>query len=141
MPVSASARVMARAAKFPIGPIVITARSFPSFSFRPFPTGISSKRTCQVHQYAASTGVADHRERSLVRQLCRIIRQRNSCSSIGELIVRLEIGRKTCHIKSSVMSRTVFANQSGAVETQNNWEILIATSWMILSCARCIKEE
>ena len=42
LPDSVSARAMAVAALFPIGPMLITARSLPSFNFRPLPTGISS---------------------------------------------------------------------------------------------------
>lgn len=40
-PFSCSARRMAAAAVYPMGPRVMTARSFPSFSLRPVPTVIS----------------------------------------------------------------------------------------------------
>ena len=97
---------------------VVTIFQFPAFSYRDF-----FQRTFPVNHYPASSRITDHK-RTFIRQLCCVHQSAQFMfihwGGDGQVGYRTQIS----HIESSVMSRTVFADKSGTVETQYNGKIL-----------------
>ena len=97
---------------------IFSVLQFPSFAYRNF-----FKRAFPVHQYATATRIAEY-ERTFIRQLCRV-HQSSQLMLIhrggdGQIRYRTQIS----HVERTVMCRTVFAYQSGTVETENYGKIL-----------------
>ena len=77
------------------------------------------QRTAPVYQLAAASGVTDD-ERSLVGQLCRVHQPAQLMLVHGRRNGQMGDGAQGRHVEGSMMCRSVFAHQAGAVQAQDD---------------------